>query len=425
VVTHYYHPLVHWFARRLRFEQESAADSLAAGVFGDRRRYALALAALALRSTPSPATAAGMSLFMSRPLLMRRIAMLRQSTEPHRHLPRWAYVAVLVLVGLAGVVVAGLRSSRATDEGSSSSPPVASAAPLGDVADQNSVRLEAIALIQVSREPPILLDVQLQPATDQAWQVFCKTQLALIKSHFVLASALRKPGIAKLPMLAAANDPLEMLYGRLQIGFFPDTEILYVGMNCSKSEIKDAAKLVDAVVDAYMDEVVTSQRQRRLATRDMLARSLDNLQNEIHRKSEEFMDIAREAGRSEGQRGDVMQQLVVNRIDRIEAELMRLENAQLTAKLEAEESKETTPQQAIQLRFFEQRIQELEKRREELEQQLSSRVERSTEMEARQRDLDQLQQISNQLSVKLEVMDIESQAPDRIQLIQRASPGAN
>jgi beta-lactamase regulating signal transducer with metallopeptidase domain len=34
LVAHYYHPLVHWLVRRLRLEQELAADELAANVFG-------------------------------------------------------------------------------------------------------------------------------------------------------------------------------------------------------------------------------------------------------------------------------------------------------------------------------------------------------------------------------------------------------
>ncbi|HEX2475141.1 MAG TPA: M56 family metallopeptidase, partial [Lacipirellulaceae bacterium] len=38
VVAHFYHPIVHWLARRLRFEQEVAADLLAARVFGNRAR---------------------------------------------------------------------------------------------------------------------------------------------------------------------------------------------------------------------------------------------------------------------------------------------------------------------------------------------------------------------------------------------------
>ena len=51
IAAHFYHPLVHWLGRRLRLEQEIAADGLAAHVFGNRRHYANVLAGLALGPT--------------------------------------------------------------------------------------------------------------------------------------------------------------------------------------------------------------------------------------------------------------------------------------------------------------------------------------------------------------------------------------
>src|SRR5690606_23943671 len=48
VAIHFYHPLVHWLARRLQLEQELAADAMAAQVIGDRQSYLRSLASLAL-----------------------------------------------------------------------------------------------------------------------------------------------------------------------------------------------------------------------------------------------------------------------------------------------------------------------------------------------------------------------------------------
>ena len=325
-------------------------------------------------------------------------------------------------LALAGIVaVAGLRPSHAADIDQAESRHAANTLPNGEAPPTSQRDFQVIALIQVAHEESTLLDGHSQP--HQTWQVFCKTQKALLRSHFVLAAAVKKPDVAKLPLVEAADDPVELLNRRLKIDFFPDTEILYVGMNCTSKEREDAAKLVDAVVDAYMDKVVTGQRQRRLATRDMLARSLENLREEIARKWEEFMDIAREAGRQEGQNGDIAQQILLKRLDRVESELMRLEDALLSARLQAEtaETAETTRQ----IKFCQMRIEELKNRQEDLEKQIRVSSERSVELEARERDLEQLQRISNQLSARLEMMDIESQAPERIRLIQRATAGAN
>ena len=54
VVLHFYHPLVHWLAARLRLEQELAADAAAARLAGGQRLYLTTLAGMALRQSDHP-----------------------------------------------------------------------------------------------------------------------------------------------------------------------------------------------------------------------------------------------------------------------------------------------------------------------------------------------------------------------------------
>ncbi len=55
-VLHFYHPLMHWLANRLRLEQELAADAVAARHIGGQRRYLCILAEMALsESSRAPA----------------------------------------------------------------------------------------------------------------------------------------------------------------------------------------------------------------------------------------------------------------------------------------------------------------------------------------------------------------------------------
>jgi len=49
LALHFYHPLVHWLARRLRLEQELAADAWGAEASGGRETYLMTLAQMALR----------------------------------------------------------------------------------------------------------------------------------------------------------------------------------------------------------------------------------------------------------------------------------------------------------------------------------------------------------------------------------------
>jgi hypothetical protein len=111
VALHWYHPLVHWLASRLRLEQELAADATAARLSGGLEVYLSTIARLALNHDHSP------SAWPERPLLthawtgtlLRRIEMLRKANVHSGRAPKvLRFVAYGSLVGL-GVLLAGIR----------------------------------------------------------------------------------------------------------------------------------------------------------------------------------------------------------------------------------------------------------------------------------------------------------------------------
>ncbi len=179
----------------------------------------------------------------------------------------------------------------------------------------------------MSRDEERLLD-GLSSQSDAGWEVFCKTQIALLKSHFVLQAAVRDPEIAALPMLASADDPVGFLAQRLEVGFYPGSEIMYVRMGFSHADeatlVKQEYKVVDAVAKAYEDEVLFADKQRQLSASDLLATSNKKLRDEIRMKMEDYQEISREAGLADSGAGQVAQQLDIRRLERVEKELMRL-----------------------------------------------------------------------------------------------------
>ena len=66
------------------------------------------------------------------------------------------------------------------------------------------------------------------------------------------------------------------------------------------------------------------------------------------------------------------------------------------------------------------RIEQLLKRENELMRTIQKRSEKSVDLSTRKSELDQLQRIANDLSLKLETMDIDSQSPSRIRQVQPA-----
>jgi beta-lactamase regulating signal transducer with metallopeptidase domain len=311
VATHFYHPLVHWLGRRLRLEQELAADELAVRLFGNRHAYTNALAGLALGPSRRATAHASLGLFMSRPLVMRRIAMLRQPTDiTGRPSPFVRVVALALLIVAAGTAF-GLRS--AYDVAAANEPAsVVAAPPLPAPALPNDKNAVAVtALIQISNDSANLLG---RSSSEPSWKVFSRTQAALLGSKFVLQLALRKPEIAKLPLVAAQENPLDWLDRRLGVGFIDDTEILRVTLTGNSAELDQLRQIVDAVVRTYMDEIVGTEGQRRLAVRDALAKSYQKISDEIRSKLEEHNSLATELGILSSNRRDPQTEILLQEL---------------------------------------------------------------------------------------------------------------
>src|SRR5215216_1986758 len=74
----------------------------------------------------------------------------------------------------------------------------------------------ATALFEVRMKASSLLGTQ-PVESDSDYQILKKTQIALLKSKFLLTSALRDPGIASLPVIAGLLDPEEWLQDHLEV----------------------------------------------------------------------------------------------------------------------------------------------------------------------------------------------------------------
>lgn len=110
LAVHFYHPLVHWLARRLRLEQELAADTLGARVAGGREQYLRSLAALALAQDNRQLAWAARPFLPETGTLLRRIEMLRdRKLQLQASLSRAWRVGLVAILVVAGLGIAGLR----------------------------------------------------------------------------------------------------------------------------------------------------------------------------------------------------------------------------------------------------------------------------------------------------------------------------
>jgi hypothetical protein len=265
----------------------------------------------------------------------------------------------------------------------------------------------ATALFQVSTEQSNIFDNS--RLTIQEFEILKKTQLALLKSNFVLTAAIRPPGIGSLSVLADKPDPVKWLQDNLAVDFPQNGEILSISLTGDELP-EDLVRLVDSVSKAYKDEVINELRQRRLAMRDLLARNLENLNKDVKRKLDEYLDIARETGKFIGGDGELLQQIAAKQLDRIEDEIIRLESS-----LAVDVRNEDAKREAI-----EKRVKQLVEKKVNVISEITLAVARSADLETREEELKQLQEIAHDMSVKLEQLDIDVSSPDQIRQVQPA-----
>ena len=363
----------------------------------------------------------------------------------------------------------------------------------------------ATALFQVATEQESLFKVNQQSL--QSFEILKKTQLALLKSNYVLTAAIRNPKVGGLSALAGESEPVEWLQENLVVDFPQNGEILSITL--SGNELPEELEiLVDAVAKAYNDEVVDKLRQRQLANRDLLAGSLNKLNEELKENMDTFLAIARESGSPQADDRDTATELLLRTIadtqkkkDDLTTELYKTQTDFMIMKseledpalLEAQVEESLERDEQVMLMRYEigqmemeqagasgrrggsrtaaSADQKIEMMNRQLEtyrakakakimreiqskpnialdqlkkryritigtsqgqlaavtkaldtdlEKLKSRVETNGDLETRKTTMEQLQEIANDMSVKLESLDIEAAAPEQIRLVQSA-----
>ena len=95
----------------------------------------------------------------------------------------------------------------------------------------------------------------------QVFQILQKTQLALLKSYFVMSEAVRDPKMADLPAIAGEEDPVQWLTDQISVQFPQESEVLQISMSGDENP-EDLRTIVDAVASAYENRVVFAERKK-------------------------------------------------------------------------------------------------------------------------------------------------------------------
>ncbi len=172
LALHFYHPLIHWLARRLRLEQELAADALGAEAAGGRETYLITLAQMALRHDDRAIAWAARPFLPSRGAFLRRIEMLRDPRQfRSASLSRGWQIVIVGCVAVLGLLFAGVRGPAGESLAQQPASPAKVAPPGSTAASSAEARTEIdwsyvpanAAVVAVVRPADILGRAEMQP----------------------------------------------------------------------------------------------------------------------------------------------------------------------------------------------------------------------------------------------------------------------
>jgi capsular exopolysaccharide synthesis family protein len=151
------------------------------------------------------------------------------------------------------------------------------------------------------------------------YEAYRKTQVQLIKSPFVLTSALRRPGISALSTLSDQDDPVGYLMRNVQVSAPMESEVVQVRMRGENA--KEVTQLVNAVTQAYLNDVVNKEKSDRLQKRDTLERKYKENMAEVRASLDTYNNLAKSLGTVDSAEVATQRSLLLDHLSTLRAQL--------------------------------------------------------------------------------------------------------
>ena len=152
------------------------------------------------------------------------------------------------------------------------------------------------------------------------YEAYRKTQVALIKSPFVMTSALRRTGIADLELIQEQDeDPVGWLTRSIQVTAPMESEVVQVRLRGKNAA--DVAKIVNAVTSSYLEDIVNKERSEGLGRRDALEKKYKENVADMRQQRETFNSLARTLGTGNGAEVITQRALLLDHLGTLRAQL--------------------------------------------------------------------------------------------------------
>jgi capsular exopolysaccharide synthesis family protein len=177
----------------------------------------------------------------------------------------------------------------------------------------------AAALLRVSSVQPAYLLPTTEGHVD--FLNYKKTQQALVKTHTVLAAALRNPRVANLRLLRNV-DAFQWLETNLKTDFTLAPELLRISLSGDNEE--ELKILVNAVKDAYMEQIINREQTKRRDRGRHLREIYKRYETSLKIKKKALMNLAQKMGTGDTAQAKIMQAIAVEQLKKTQNDLVLL-----------------------------------------------------------------------------------------------------
>jgi capsular exopolysaccharide synthesis family protein len=181
---------------------------------------------------------------------------------------------------------------------------------------------EAVAWLRVRANPGTFTGAGAGAGAGD-YDQYRQTQLQLIKSPFVLTSALRRPGISELSIFAEETDPVAWLGRNMQAVAPTAAEVVQIKLRGANP--RDVTQVVNAVTQAYLTDVVTKERSERLARRDMLEKKYKENMADIRSRLDTYHNLAKTLGTTDSAEVATQRALLLDHLGTLRAQQTQLQ----------------------------------------------------------------------------------------------------
>jgi uncharacterized protein involved in exopolysaccharide biosynthesis len=287
------------------------------------------------------------------------------------------------------------------------------------------------ALLHVSSSEPYILFPPDRPSNPFRADLaaYQRTQEALIKSRLVLNAAIKRLPMDAPDVLKRQADPVGWLADNLRVDF-EQPEILRVSIR--DTEPKGAAVLVNAVVRAYLGEVVDLETKQKRDRYEHLKENWYRYQKNLEQKRSELRRLGEVEGAEAEGVASGRNRLLAEQFSACRRELLRvrLERAasetrlarRKAAKEHGDEAREAIDrlEEGLAVLDAQEKVLKEEEARLLMERRASNRA--TVDLSSIRQEIAAAEATAERIGAEVEVLNVELQAPPRVQLIEQAEP---